>query len=360
MIDPSRTRSKYPTLLIIAAAILGPLLLAACDAVAPPTQFPSAQPLLTSTSSTAIDTQQPQETAVPTLVPTPDPYQGLTISDLSFRSYGGGEINFEVEQRISSGFSRYLFSYPSDGLSVHGFLNLPRGEGPFPIVLVLHGYIEPEDYDTLTYTTRYADALAAEGFIVLHPNYRNYPPSDPGPNSFRVGYAVDVLNLIELIRNQSGQLGPLANADPESIGLFGHSMGGGISLRVLAAQAPVQAAVLYGSMNADEQLNFEKIYEWSEGERGLAELNTPPQDLARISPVYYLENIQAAVSVHHGEEDALVPPEWSDDLCRRLNALGKTVECYSYPNEPHTFVGFGGIQLIKRAVALYDEHLGAP
>ncbi len=77
-----------------------------------------------------------------------------------------------------------------------------------------------------------------------------YPPSDPGPNSFRVGYAVDVMNLIALVQDQAGVPGPLENADPEAIGLFGHSMGGGISLRVLAAQAPVQAAVLYGSLNA--------------------------------------------------------------------------------------------------------------
>ena len=228
------------------------------------------------------------------------------------------------------------------------------------MVLVLHGYIEPEEYETLTYTTRYADALAAEGFLVLHPNYRNYPPSDPGSNTFRVGYAVDVLNLIALIENQAGQTGPLENADPESIGLFGHSMGGGISLRVLAAQAPVQAAVLYASMNADEHLHFQKIFEWSEGERGLVELYTPLQDLARISPIYYLEGIQAAVSIHHGEDDTLVPPEWSEDLCRRLTALGKTVECFTYPNEPHTFIGFGGIQLIERAAAFYEEHLGPP
>ena len=227
------------------------------------------------------------------------------------------------------------------------------------MVLVLHGYIEPDEYETLTYTTRYADALAAEGFLVLHPNYRNYPPSDPGPNSFRVGYAVDVMNLIALIQNLAGVPGPLEYADPEAIGLFGHSMGGGITLRVLAAQAPVQAAVLYASMNADEQLNFEKIYEWSDGARGLVELNTPPPDLARISPVYYLEGIQAAISIHHGEEDKLVPPEWSEDLCRRLTALGKSVECFSYPNEPHTFIGFGGIQLIERAVALFEEYLGS-
>ena len=269
-------------------------------------------------------------------------------------------IRFEPEQRVSSRFSRYLLEYPSDGLSVHGFLNLPHGEGPFPVVLVLHGYIDPDLFQTLTYTTRYADSLASEGFLVLHPNYRNYPPSDPGPNAFGVGFAVDVLNLIALIQKQAGQPGPLEFADPDSIGLFGHSVGGGIALRVITAQAPVQAAVLYGSMNADERLNFEKIYEWSQGARGLAELNTPPQALANISPFYYLDGIQAAVSIHHGQDDRRVPPEWSEDLCQRLTALGKTVECFSYPGEPHTFVGYGGIQLIERAVAFYQEHLGPP
>jgi len=332
--------------------------LAACAAAVAPTPFPTAPAKPITVATAANETPRPSLTVAPSIPPTLDPYAGLTIADLRSRSYGGGEILFQPEQRVSSSFSRYLFEYPSDGLTVHGFLNVPTGQGPFPIVFVLHGYIEPDEYQTLTYTTRYADALAAEGYLVLHPNYRNYPPSDPGPNSFRVGYAVDVMNLIALIQDQAGAPGPLENADPDAIGLFGHSMGGGISLRVLAAQAPVQAAVLYGSMNANERLNSEKIYEWSDGARGLIELNTPPQDLARISPVYYLEGIQAAVSIHHGEEDKLVPPEWSDDLCRRLTALGKTVECFSYPNEPHTFIGFGGIELIERAVALYEEYLG--
>ena len=358
--DPSRLRSDKLNMTIFGLAVFGSILLTACNVVVPPTPFPTLPAQHTAIALAAQATQPPPQTAVPTISPTLDPFRGLTISDLRTRSYGAGKIDFEAEQRISSSFSRYLFSYPSDGLNVHGFLNLPRGEGLFPVVFVLHGYIEPDEYETLTYTTRYADALAAEGFIVLHPNYRNYPPSDRGPNSFRVGYAVDVLNLIALVENQAGQPGPLERADPEAIGLFGHSMGGGISLRVLAARAPVQAAVLYGSMNADEQLNFEKIFEWSDGERGLFELNTPAQALASISPFYHLDGIQAALSIHHGEDDELVPPAWSDDLCQRMMALGKTVECYSYPGEPHTFIGFGGIQLIERSVAFYREYLGAP
>ncbi|MGH2619739.1 MAG: alpha/beta hydrolase family protein [Anaerolineales bacterium] len=332
------------------------LLTGCLRAPAGPTPFPA----IPAPISPPTDLPALQAPAQPPPTPTPDPYAGLTIEDLIRQTYGEGRIEFESEQRVSSRFSRYLFHYPSDHLTVHGFLNLPTGQGPFPVVLVLHGYVDPAEYETLSYTTSYADALAAEGFLVLHPNYRNYPPSDSGPSLFRVGYAVDVLNLIALVHSQAGEPGPLQAADPTDIGLFGHSMGGGIALRVLTVGSPVEAAVLYGSMNADEHLNFEKIYEWSDGTRGLEELNVPLADLARISPSNYLDRIQVPVSIHHGGADELVPPEWSDELCLRLSTMGKTVECYTYPAEPHTFIGFGGIELIERAVAFFRASFSDP
>src|SRR5258708_40226364 len=90
----------------------------------------------------------------------------------------------------------------------------PRNGRSYPVIVALHGYIDPAVYDTIDYTTRYADALAQAGYLVLHPNLRNYRLSDKGPNLLRVGFAVDVLNLIALVRTQSGQVGPLQNANP--------------------------------------------------------------------------------------------------------------------------------------------------
>ncbi len=361
-LHPRPTSSLIVAMRKLAFALAAAALLSSCDRTAAgPTPFPSVPaPTVSPTSAPPTEVPIPAVPGNSPPAPTPDPYAGLTIDDLIRRSYGGGRIEFEPEQQVSSRFSRYLFHYPSDGLTVYGFLDLPTGQGPFPVILVLHGYIDPAEYETLDYTTGYADALAAEGFLVLHPNYRNYPPSDPGPSLFRVGYAVDVLNLIALIHSQAGESGPLQAADPTDIGLFGHSMGGGIALRVLTVEPSVEAAVLYGSMNADEHLNFEKIYEWSDGARGLEELKVPPADLARISPSNYLDRIQAPVSIHHGEADELVPPEWSSELCLRLSALGKIVECYTYPGEPHTFIGFGGIELIERSVAFFQRYFSDP
>jgi dipeptidyl aminopeptidase/acylaminoacyl peptidase len=199
--------------------------------------------------------------------------------------------------------------------------------------------------------------LATAGYIVLHPNLRGYRPSDDGENLFRVGMAIDVLNLIAIVRSQSGGTDLLGTADPESIGLWGHSMGGGISTRVITVSNDVRAAVLYAAMSGDEERNYAAIRDWSGQSRGLDELNVPVEALSRISSMYFFENISAAVSVHHGTADELVPMSWSITTCERLNLLGKSVECFYYENMPHTFYGQGEEQFIQNTVDFFNRHL---
>jgi dipeptidyl aminopeptidase/acylaminoacyl peptidase len=281
----------------------------------------------------------------------------MTIDDLAARAYGGGEISVEEVLAATAAFTRTLITYPSDGLTIYGFINVPQGEGPFPVVLVLHGYIDPDIYTTVAYTTRYADALARAGYIAVHPNLRNFPPSDEGPDPFRTGIAVDVLNLIALVRKYGGQPGLLARADPARIGVWGHSMGGGATIRVITVDPTIQAAVLYGSMSADERQNYERVLYWSGGTRGQEELDAPEADLRRISPVYYLDRIHVAVSIHHSDADGTVPLAWSLELCERLQNLGKTAECFTYQGLPHTFRGDGDLLFMQRYVDFFDRYL---
>ena len=326
----------------------------------PPTQtVPSVLPPTSTLPSSVVSLPTATALPAPTITATPDPYAGLGIEDLRLRSYGGGEIEQIETLAVNSYFTRTLMVYPSDGLRIFGFMNVPRrGEPPYPVVIAIHGYIEPEVYKTLDYTTGYADALAQAGFIVLHPNLRGYPPSDDGDNRFRVGMALDILNLIALVKEQAGQPGPLALAEPGEIGLWGHSMGGGITTRVLTVSPDVRAAVLYGAMSGDERKNYERIFHYfSNGTRGSEELNAPEEALRRISPVYFFDRIQAAVSIHHGEKDADVPPVWSAETCRQLENLSVEVECFSYAGQPHTFHGEGNALFIQRVVDFFNRNL---
>jgi len=331
----------------------------------PPPQLRSETAASTATeaekgTNTAVPaTQTATPTATAEFSPTPDPYAGLSIEELVMRSYGGGQIEILDTLAVNSYFTRTLIAYPSDGLTIYGFMNVPKkGTPPYPVVIALHGYIEPGVYGTLDYTTRYADALAREGYLVLHPNLRGYPPSDEGDNRFRVGMAVDVLNLIALVETQGGQPGPLAQADPGAIGLWGHSMGGGITTRVITVNPNVRAAILYGAMSSDDQKNYERIFSYfSNGQRGQEELSAPPEVFERVSPANYLDRIQAAVGIHHGEQDVDVPLAWSVDLCQKLQELDKQVECFTYPEQPHTFHGDGDTLFIQRTIDFYNQWL---
>ncbi len=304
----------------------------------------------------------PTQTSTPTISPTPDPFEPYTIDHLVRREFGGGELRIEDTLAENSYFTRTLIAYPSDDLTIYGFMNTPRRDPenaePLPVVIALHGYIDPDIYTTLDYTTGYADALARDGFLVIHPNLRGYAPSDDGDDRFRVGMAIDVLNLIALVKQQAGQPGPLEHANPDAIGLWGHSMGGGITTRVITVSPDVRAAVLYGAMSGDERLNYERIYEYfSDRQRGLDELSTPDEVLMRISPVYALDRVQAAVSIHHGEQDPDVPVAWSQDTCQRLEDLGKRVECFIYQGQAHTFQGEANQLFIQRVVDFFTEWL---
>jgi dipeptidyl aminopeptidase/acylaminoacyl peptidase len=280
----------------------------------------------------------------------------MSIEELASRSYGGGQLDIIDTLEETDTYTRYLITYPSDGLTIYGFLSVPNEGSKFPVAIVAHGYIPPDEYVVETYTTRYATALTEAGYFVIHPNFRGFPPSDEGDNPFRIGYAVDLLNLTAIIREQSQDpLGYLRRADAENIHLMGHSMGGGAVLRAITVWPEAfRAAVLYGSMSGDELQNFEQIRVWTNGRGGAFELNAPPTVIEAVSPLSYLDRLSVPVSVHHSNEDATVPVAWSQQLCGAMEAAGRTVECYFYDGVPHTFLGYADTLFMERMIAFFD------
>ena len=314
---------------------------------------PQSQTVQPATSTPEL-TSQPVPIKPTIATPTLEPYMDLSIQALQKRTYGGGVLQSEGLLDENPAFKRYQFKYRSDGLDLYGFLDEPVGAGPFPVIIMLHGAVDQQTYQTKTYTVRYADALAESGFIVLNPNLRGYPPSEDKDNDFGIGDTIDVLNLIALIRTQAGSVGILQKADQNKIGLWGHSMGAGIVLRVLVIDLKIAAAVLYGSLNADERLNMAHF--GNDGRRD-KKIIVSSASLEAISPANYLEDINTPISIHHGAADTIVPVQWSRDLCQRLQTLGKQVECYLYPDQPHTFQNSGDTLFIERVSTFFKKYM---
>ena len=295
-------------------------------------------PVMT-TTTTEIDTGQvsapPAELppAVKEVLPQISPYSQEALAK---REYGQGELTVEYPWHNEAEFTRYYITYDSDNLTIHGFVNIPKGKGPFPVVIALHGYIPPSEYQTLDYSTRYADAIAQNGYIVLHPNMRNFPPSDsPGrTRDFQAGYVVDVMNLLAYVKKEAGQKGSIFEAaDLTKMGIWGHSLGGGVALRMTNLVPEIKATVLYGAVSqryTNEAAGFS---------------------------VYDLSASQAAYSVHHGTADPTVSVTWSEQLCKQLEEAGREYECFFYEDAPHTFIRQGNDDplFIRRTVDFLNK-----
>ncbi len=276
----------------------------------------------------------PQIPSQPTPTPEPSPY---SLETLVNRSYGQGELRVEYVWQDKEEFTRYYITYDSDDLNIHGFVNIPKGNGLFPVIIALHGYIPASEYETLDYSTRYADSIARKGYIVLHPNMRNFPPSDsPGRvRDYQSGYTIDVLNLLAYVREMAGKDGIFKNADMQNLGIWGHSIGGEVALRVVSVVPEIKAAVLYGAVS---------------------------QRYSNVSTgfdIFDLSATTAAFSVHHGELDGTVPPDWSRTLCAQLEEAGREHECFFYADQQHTFLRNGEADplFIQRTIEFFDRYL---
>lgn len=362
------------------------------------TPSPSPSPTATSTptaTATATDTPTltvtptptttptPTVTPTPTITPTPtpNPLIGYTIEGLRGRSYPGGTIEISHVITETETFTKYLIRYPSEdpsaslgqgpsadsgrspstglgqGLTITAMMNVPKGEGPFPVVILNHGYIPPSRYWSGADTWRAADPLASQGYLTVSPDFRGWGGSDSGANFFRTGLVIDALNLIS-------SLPSLPEADPERVGMWGHSMGGGVTTKAITVDPRIKAAVLYAPVSGDDT---DVIGRWGPGGRGggtdqtlaraYRQAYTDPDFLQLTSPIHHLHLVTAPVQIHQGSADTSTPPEWAEAIWDSLQAADKDVEYFNYPGQGHALQGESWDLFMERVTGFFDRTL---
>ena len=323
----------------------------------PVTNTPTSLPTVTPTSTQT--PLPPTATAIP-LPPVPEEYLPYTIYNLRTRSYGGGQIEIQQVIEEKENFTRYQIRYPSDGLDIYGFVNIPRGDGLFPVIIMIHGFGRSSVPTVLGAAIDVADLFADNGYLVLHPNMRGYPPSDNGDNLYRVGLTVDVLNLIALVKDPANQPNEMKKADPTLIGLWGQSLGGGVALRVATVSEDIKAMVLYSSISGDELKNAELFYGLTKEQIYLTEMETPPDVMAYISPLNYFDTINASVKLYHSLTDDVVPSVWATDTCEILKVNNDDVDCFYYIGADHTFLSGFQSDFRNTMLAFFETKLKGP
>jgi len=266
----------------------------------------------------------------------------------------------------NTAYTRHTITYKSGDLTISGIMNIPKGAGPFPLLLLNHGYIDPAVYTNGRGLKREQDYLVRQGYAVLHSDYRNHAFSDKEPDGvveteFRLPYVEDVINAIYAAREAVAQ-GRLPTVDASRVGMLGHSMGGGVTLNILVTKPDlVDAAVLFAPVSGYYPDNFEK---WIVNRPEVAQAilarygdwNENPGFWEQISAETYYDRIKTPVMNHHGTADKDVPLAWSDRMVAALERGRKDVTYHVYPGEPHEFTA-AWTQVMQRTTAFFDEHL---
>ncbi len=295
----------------------------------------------------------------------------LSIESLRKSDFPGSDIVIEQTLDPGTNYTRYIASYKSEGFKIYGLLTIPTGEKPqngWPLIIFNHGYIPPREYRTTERYVAYVDGFARSGYIVFRPDYRGHGSSE-GIASGGYGsnaYTIDVLNALNSMKQHS-------DVDKTKIGMWGHSMGGFITLRSMVVDKDIKAGVIWGGVVGSYP---DLLNNWRRGNRlspspsasntsnswrrilqeqfGTPETN--PTFWNSLSANSYLKDISGPVQLHHGEQDQSVPKMFSEKLAQQLKDAGKEVELYTYPGDDHDIAQNFSIAQ-QRSISFFNKYL---
>ncbi len=283
----------------------------------------------------------------PDVPPSPHPPE-LTI--MSFRQMPliGTDFQLIAERQRTDTHVEYDITYRSNGLLITGVYAHPTvGEGPWPVVILNHGWYPLDKYTSGHGMARERAFFADHGYAVLHSDYREHAGSDTGhdPRNLydgTLGYSVDSFNAIQALCTARP-----AQADCDRLALFGHSMGGDIGLNLLTAHPTTfDAATLYAPAHTDAWHNFNRWkHDYPYGPNTLEHWGEAPthgeHPWRLVSSGTYLDEIQTPtllfVGALDGEKDTDVPAQWGVELAFRLRTLQKNFDFVYYPQSGHFF-----------------------
>jgi dipeptidyl aminopeptidase/acylaminoacyl peptidase len=308
-----------------------------------------------------IATSSPLITEEESLVEIPE--SSMAIETLRTRVYPASELTIEQTLEPGANYERHIAYYSSDGFRIYGLLTVPNEampEGGYPAVLFLHGYIPPDTYVTTADYVATQDGLARSGFVTFKPDMRGHGRSEGEATGahFSETYVVDSLNALSALEAYE-------QVNPGRIGIWGHSNGGLIGLRMIAVTDRAKAAVFWAGVvgsYADmletyiPRISFlQRLSPPVVEEFGLPSEN--PDYWDTIDPFSYLDDITTPVQLHHGNSDSSVPVELSISLYNALMAAGKEVELFQYPGMDHNFFGEAFNDAMRRTAEFFRERL---
>jgi dipeptidyl aminopeptidase/acylaminoacyl peptidase len=226
-----------------------------------------------------------------------------------------------------------------DGLTIHGYLTVPKGVEPknLPLILNVHG--GPWARDTWGYDPE-AQFLANRGYAVLQINFRGstgYGKSflEAGNKEWAGRMLDDKVDAVKWAIEQG-------IADPKRLTIFGGSYGGYATLAALAFRPEIFAAGvdMVGPSNLFTLMNTIPPY-WETFRQSMyRRVGDPEKDkelLKKSSPLFSADKIRAPLFIAQGYNDPRVKVAESDQIVEALKKNGHPVDYMLVMDEGHGF-----------------------
>ena len=266
---------------------------------------------------------------------------------------------------VALGTTRLISWQTTTGEQARGAVLLPahyRNGQRVPLI----GYVYPgwslsgvlHDWDNYS-GILHPQLLASRGYAVLMPDT---PAQQLGVPDARLTTAV-LLAVNEAVR--------LGIADPDRLGVMGHSGGGAAVNRIITETTRFKAAVSAAG-TSDAASHFGQLRLWPDGSPDMYGLHNEegalggppwerPFDYVAASPVFFLDRVETPLLLIYGIEDDAVGVEQGGEMFVGLRRLEKEVTLLRYRGEGHIPTNYSEANrrdVVARVLAWFDQHLG--
>ena len=217
-----------------------------------------------------------------------------------------------------------------DGMTITGFLTIPQGEPPFPLVVLPHG--GPFIHEIIVYD-EWAQLLANNGYLVLQPQYRG--SRGYGMKFYTAAFEEGGYGGYGMQDDKDDGALHLVKeglADTDRMAMFGWSYGGYAALVAASRSPQIYQCMVAGAAVADRMMQLNYFRDNARGAESIALVRTWDKSL---SPIDEVEKVNIPMLIVHGDVDQRVPVDHAKKYLKELDKHGKSYEYVELEGADH-------------------------
>ncbi|MDJ1113701.1 S9 family peptidase [Microbacterium dauci] len=221
-----------------------------------------------------------------------------------------------------------------DGYPVHGWLAAPAGEGPHPVILMIHGgpyaqygihlFDEVQTLVAAGYAVAYCNPRGAAGYGRVHGR--------------SIRHRMGTLDLHDVLDFLDGAIASDERLDAARVGIMGGSYGGYLTAWIIAHEHRFAAAIVErGFLDPISFAGTSDIGSFF----GHEYVGEDPAQIAAQSPMAVVGQVTTPTLVVHSELDFRCPLEQATRYYSALKRQGTAAEMLVFPGEDHELTRSG-------------------